>query len=233
MEDHCKVVLDLCKELRKDFDMLMAQYEIVLNKSAAREKAQIGIDIFGTDAREPKKDLNVSLLLTDCGVSKNICIDNTVCEIEVNKWKISDDDGLSSNIYDNENSTISDDKESYLIKDNVEWDEDISFDYSNYKPEEYDNNQHSDIGFVVRLPTSVVGVKVDCYIHKVAHKLVCGSVVHVGMDSLQGGKCNALCGSIGCIKGVWDGSSTNAGTTKRTLWDPGIHSNDRMAGVRR
>jgi len=233
MEDHCKVVLDLCKELRKDFDILMAQYEIVLNKLAAREGPQIGINIFGTDAREPKMDHNVSLLITDNDNSDYICIDNSICGIEVNKLKISDDDGLSSNIYIKENSTISDDKEPFLIKYNMEWDGEISFDYSNYNPEEYDNNQHSDLGFVVRLATSVADVNnVDFYIHnKVAHKLVCESAVHVGMDRLQCEECKALCGSIGCIKGVCDGSSMVVGRAKRTLWDPGIHSNDRIAGA--
>ena len=64
MEDQYKVIIDQCKELRKDFDILMAKYEKVLNKLAALEEAQIENNIFETDAA-----LAVSTLITDNDLS--------------------------------------------------------------------------------------------------------------------------------------------------------------------
>ena len=69
IEDHCKALRDLWKVLRNSFT---AKIDILSDQSADSEKAKIGIDIFGTDAREPKKDLDVSTLIADNDESDNI-----------------------------------------------------------------------------------------------------------------------------------------------------------------
>jgi hypothetical protein len=215
IEDHWKVAVDLCKDLRKDFNMLretfnlfMAKIDILLNESAAREKAQIENNIIETDAT-----LKVSTLKTDSDGSNYICIDNVVCEIEVNELETMAKDGLSSNI------------EKIIIDDDIEWDEEISFDHSNCKPLECDDNQYSNLGFGRRPATNVVEVKLDVYIQKIAHKLVCDGAVRDVMGK-------APSRGIGLIKGVSEGSFMILGTAKRTLWDPGIYNDFHVSGVR-
>jgi len=222
IEDHWKVTLDLCKDLRKDFNMLretfnlfMAKIILLLDESAAREKAQIENNIFETDAT-----LKVSTLEADNDGSNDICIDNAICGIEVNKLETIMKNGLSSNI------------EEIIIDDDIDWDEEISFDHSNCKPLECDDNQYSNLGFGRRPATNVVEVYLDVYIQKLAHKLVCESPARDVMGSLQGEKCKAPSRGIGSLKGAWDGSSMIAGTTQRTLWDPGIYDDFHVSGVR-
>ena len=82
MEDHRKVTLDLISEMRMDIniymaammnelDIYMAKMEMIFDKSAARERAQIENNIFETDAA-----LKVSALTATDDKSNNICIDN-------------------------------------------------------------------------------------------------------------------------------------------------------------
>jgi hypothetical protein len=226
MEDHRKVTLDLISEMRMDIniymaammnelDIYMAKMEMIFDKSSARERAQKENNIFETDA------LKVSTLKTDSDESNDICIDNAICEIEVNELGTIAKDGLSSNI------------EKFLIHDDMEWDEDISFDHSDYQPVVYDGFQQSDLGFEKGLAINVVGVQADVYIRKLANKLVCESAAQDVMGSLQGGKCSVLSRGTGFIKRVSDGSSMILRTAKRTLWDPGIYDDFHVSGVRR